>query len=102
MAANFPIIEGQFELYLGEKGFITNLTIEACLNEMSYIKKMDMQQWVTGNLKDEFDERAKASSEDTRQKIVQLPRNLAKSTGCEPGNIHPSESATWRSVEIVP
>ena len=72
MAANFPITEGQLEVYLREKGFITNLTLESCLIEMSYVKKMDMQQWVTGNLKNEFDERAAASAEDTRQKIVQV------------------------------
>ena len=72
MAANFPITEGQLAEYLRDKGFVTNLTIESCLNELSYIKKMDMQQWVTGNLKNEFDERAAASAEDTRQKIVQV------------------------------
>ena len=72
MAANFPITEGQLEVYLREKGFITNITLESCLIEMSYLKKMDMQQWVTGNLKTEFDERAAASAEDTRQKIVQV------------------------------
>ena len=29
------------------------------------------------------------------------PPKLGKSTGCEPDNIHPSESVTWISVEII-
>ena len=72
MAANFPITEGQLEVYLREKGFITNITLEICLIEMSYLKKMDLQQWVTGNLKNELDKRAAASTEETRQKIGQV------------------------------
>ena len=72
MAASFPITDGQLEPYLRDHGFITNLALEGLINEMAYIKKMDMQQWVKGNLHEEFDARVAASAENTRQQIVQV------------------------------
>ena len=67
MAAGFPMTEGQLESYLRDHGFITNLTLEDHIKEMAYIKNMDMQQWVKGELREEFDARTAASAENTRQ-----------------------------------
>ena len=72
MAASFPITECQLESYLRDHGFITNLTLEDHIKEMSYIKKMDMQQWVKGELREEFDKRAAESAENTRQQVVKV------------------------------
>ena len=51
--AGFPITQGQLEDHLRDRGFLTNLTIEAHLEQAEYITAAKMRQWY--NLRTELD-----------------------------------------------
>ena len=53
--AGFPITQGQLEEHLRDRGFLTNLTIEAHLEQAEYITASKMRQWVATNLREELD-----------------------------------------------
>ena len=47
--------QGQLEEHLRERGFLTNLTIEAHLEQAECITASRMRQWVSTNLRTELD-----------------------------------------------
>ena len=65
--AGFPITQGQLGEHLRDRDFLTNLTIEAHLEQAEYITASKMRQWVQGNLRTEID----GMRESTRLQVEQ-------------------------------